>query len=103
MPENKKEAYNKAAFKTVFQFGQMHNIKKDNKKYLNKAADVLYKKRAVVKNPSGNLVPAIMRNSASHSGGSPFLVNPLAGGILLETYESVKKIETAKQAKGATK
>ena len=103
MLKTQKEAYKKSAFKTVFQFGQSHKIKKADKEHLNRAAEALYRTGVKVSNPSGNRVPAIIRNTASHNGTSPFLVNPLAGRILLDKFEAEKQSALAKKAKEAAK
>ena len=101
MTLSKKAAYDKAAFLTVFQFSKKHNITKDDKTALSDAATMLYKQRVTVKNPAGNLVPAVMRSRTSHHT-TQLIINPLAHAIVLKEIENQKKLET-KRSKGASK
>lgn len=102
MPESKKEAYNRAAFKTIKQFKTMYNIGKADDQVVSDAVHAIYKRNTKVNNPTGKPIPVVSRKSRSHNGDSAFLICPMGHDIILEEIEKHKKL-AAKKAKGAEK
>ena len=92
MPETKKAAYDRAAFKTIKQFKTMHKIDKSDDKVVSDSVQAIFKRNTMVKNPAGNPIPVVSRNAKSHNGDCAYLICPMGHDIILKEIEKRKKL-----------